>query len=459
MMLRKRIHFLGIGGVSMSGLAEILQSKGYIVSGSDMAESSFTEHLKNIGIQVFKGHTKENITPDIELVVYTAAVREDNEELQRAKELSIEVMDRASLLGLIMKNYKCPISVAGTHGKTTSTSILSSIFLQASADPTISIGGVLKSINGNFRMGSSDYFIVETCEYCDSFLKFFPHIAIILNIELDHVDYFKNFDQLVESFKKFSNNISRDGYLVIHEQALDIIGRNEINCNVISYGSHSSDCYAKNISYDDLGYPTYDLYFKNELQGRVTLPIFGDHNIMNSLGAFCVAHVAGLSTIDIINGLEHVLPPKRRFEIKGTFNEGTIIVDDYAHHPTELKTTLNAARKYTNGNIWCVFQPHTYTRTKGFLDEFAESFDECDHIIITDIYAAREKNTEDISSQDLIAKIKIRGKSVFYFDSFQEIEAFLVSKCEKNDLVLTAGAGDVYLIGDQLSTLSTELLT
>ena len=450
--MKKRIHFIGIGGVSMSGLAEILHEQGYIVSGSDRSESNITSHLEELGICVFIGHKKENITADIDTVVYNAAIKADNPERVVAKEKSIHLIDRAELLGQIMKNYQYPISIAGTHGKTSTTSMISEIFLNADKDPTISVGGFLPSIGGNFKMGHSEYFIVESCEYWDSFLQFYPHIAVILNIELDHVDYFKDYKQLLLSFRKFSENIGENGTVIICGEIknLDYITEN-LKCNILTYGYEGCDCYAKNISFHTNGCPSYDLYFHGKFVQRITLSVFGEHNVLNSLASFCVACLSDISIQQIADGLKSYSGVDRRFQLKGSFNEVTV-VDDYAHHPTEIKVTLKAARSRECHEIWCVFQPHTYSRTEGFFEEFAKSFDDCDYLILVDIYAARETNNKNIHAKDLANKIAKSGKKVFYFDSFAKTEKFLIDNCVPNDLLITMGAGDVYLIGEHIVT-------
>ena len=448
--MNKKFHFIGIGGVSMSGLAEILHKKGYEVSGSDRSESKITAHLQELGVKVFIGHNKENIIDDIDTVVYNAAIKEDNAERMAANEKSIPTMDRAELLGQIMKNYKYPISIAGTHGKTSTTSMISQIFLTAEKDPTISVGGFFSSIDGNFKMGGSEYFIVESCEYCDSFLNFYPQIAVILNIELDHVDYFKNEEQLIGSFRKFAQNIPESGTLVICSEIKEVNHiAQDLKCNVLTYGGKYSDCYAENIVFQADGCPSYDLYFRSKFVQRVTLRVQGEHNILNSLASFCVAYVCDISVDKISEGMKQYGGVERRFQFKGSFNQVTVI-DDYAHHPTEIKATLRAAKKRDCNKIWCVFQPHTYSRTLGFFEEFCSSFDDCDYLILVDIYAARELDVKKIHAKDLANKIVKKGKKVFYFDSFEKTEEFLVDNCVPNDMLITMGAGDVYLMGENI---------
>lgn len=446
----KHIYFLGIGGISMSGLAEILHSKGFLVSGSDMKESKATNHLLKRGIKIYIGHNYENITDDIDLLVYTAAVKEDNPEMIAAKDKGIKIIDRAELLGEVMKSYESAIAVSGTHGKTTTTSMISEILLSADADPTISIGGILPSINGNIKIGNSKYFIAEACEYFDSFLKFNPLVAVILNVEADHLDYFKDLNQIQTSFKKFAQRVRKEGTVVINKEIenLDYI-IDSLKCNVVTYSStdKKADWTAENIIHVDDGKNSFDAVFKGEVMGRVSLNIPGNHNIANALAACAAASSVGMDMKSIIKGLGNFGGAKRRFQFKGSFN-GTVVIDDYAHHPTEVRTTLEAAKNVKHNKLWCVFQPHTFSRTKAFLNEFANSFENADNIIIAKIYAAREKDTGEISGQDLAEKIKNKGKNAIYIDNFEQIEEYLIRNCKQGDMLITMGAGDVYLVGE-----------
>lgn len=457
----KKVHFIGIGGVSMSGLAEILHKYGYIITGSDQSPSKVLEHLESLSIKTTKSHSKENITSDIDLVVYTAAIKSDNAELIEAKEKNIKLMDRAELLGLIMKSYKYPISIAGTHGKTSTTSMISEIFLHGNLDPTITVGGFYPPINGNFKMGDSEYFIVESCEYCDSFLKFYPFIGIILNVEADHLDYFKDLDQIMGSFNKFAKNIPVDGNLIINNMIKDVdtIIR-DLKCNIITFGNESANWQAKDINYCKMGLATFNAYFNGENMGSISLRVPGYHNVLNALSACASAYVLGVPMQTIVDGINNFYGINRRFQFKGIVNNITVI-DDYAHHPTEIKATLKAAKNFNYNKLWCVFQPHTYTRTKSLLDEFALSFDDADNIIIVDIYSAREKDTGIIHSKDLVKKLISKGKNAIYAEDFEVCQSILSNNCIHNDLLITMGAGDVYIIGDtmlhtDLSTLSTD---
>lgn len=445
------VHFIGIGGISMSGLAEILLEEGFTISGSDAKQSALTDSLAKKGATIYIGQKASNLSIRPALVVYTAAIREDNEEFKAAVDAGIPMLSRAELLGQIMDNYEKSIAVAGTHGKTTTTSMISQILLVAKADPTISVGGILEAIGGNIRVGGSEVFITEACEYTNSFLHFHPKYSIITSVEAEHLDFFKDIDDIRRSFHEFAGNTSHDGVLIINGQiaALDQI-TNNLSCSVTTYGlCENDDFYAKNITYNDHACGTYTLMHKTEDLGTVSLSVPGKHNVSNSLAAIALCLNLGLPLDVIKKGLLQFGGTKRRFEYKGTKN-GITVIDDYAHHPTEVAATLTAARNYPHGRIICVFQPHTYSRTKAFLSDFARVLSMADVVVLADIYAAREKNTIGISSKDLLAELQKNGQESYYFPSFDEIEKFLSEKCINNDLLITMGAGDVYLIGEHL---------
>lgn len=447
----KNIHFIGIGGISMSSLAEILLSYGKHISGSDSSSSEVTNHLQEIGININIGQRAENINDSIDLVVYTAAVAPDNEELIAANNSRATVIDRAELVGIMMLEYKHPISVAGTHGKTTTSSLLTEVFLAAKANPTVSIGGILPSIGGNFRVGSNDYFLLETCEYCDSFLKFNPHSAIILNIDEDHIDYFKTLDNIYQSFNKFALRLPKDGFLVINNDIEDIHKVvNGINCQYITYGKdNSANWYPTNITYNKRGCASYTLNNDGKEIADISLSIPGEHNIYNSISVFITAYKYGLNIEDIKKGMLNYKGTNRRFQYKGEFNNVTVI-DDYAHHPTEIKATINSARANKVDNLWLVFQPHTYTRTFALLDEFADCLKEADKIIILDIFSAREKDTGLVNSSQLVDKIAKLGGNVEYCKTFEIAENYILNNCNPHSMLITMGAGDVYKLGESL---------
>ncbi len=446
-----RIHFIGIGGISMSGLAELLQSKGFSVSGSDKARSALTELLEKKGITVFYRQTPANLDESIALVVYTAAIHEDNPEFAAAKAKGLPMLSRAQLLGQIMQNYKIPIAVSGTHGKTTTTSMLAEILLKAGADPTLSIGGILPSIEGNFRIGGSEYFVTEACEYTNSFLSFFPKIALILNIEEDHLDFFKDILEIRESFRRFASLLPDDGLLIMDGaiKEPEEITRG-LSCRIVTYGSDPSCEYRYDTpSYDDRACPSFTFHTPGGASQRVSLSVPGEHNVRNAAAALAFADALSFPLDTAALALSGFRGADRRFEYKGSIG-GVTVIDDYAHHPTEIRATLRAAQKYPHKTLWCVFQPHTYTRTRAFLSEFADALSLADKIVLADIYAARETDTLGISSRTLKEKISETGKKCFYFPSFDEIENFLLENCVNGDLLITMGAGDVVKIGENL---------
>ncbi|HIZ80527.1 MAG TPA: UDP-N-acetylmuramate--L-alanine ligase [Candidatus Mediterraneibacter pullistercoris] len=445
------IHFIGIGGISMSGLAEILLKEGFAVSGSDSKESPLTKKLESAGARIIYGQKAENITTDIDCVVYTAAISKTNPELIEAVAKKIPMLTRAELLGQLMKNYSTPIAVSGTHGKTTTTSMISHILLEGNLDPTISVGGILKAIGGNIRVGNSETFITEACEYTNSFLHFFPKISVILNIEADHLDFFKDLEDIRHSFRQFAGLLPEDGTLVINGEIADYEEIYQgLSCNVVTYGPDSSlDYSACNIAYDEKGHVSFDLLKYGRDAGRIALSVTGNHNVSNALSAIAVAELLDIPMDIIRKGLLSFTGTDRRFEYKGEF-EGVTVIDDYAHHPTEIEATLKAARHYPHAKIWCVFQPHTYTRTKAFFHEFAEALSHADHLVLADIYAARETDTLGISSADLAQEVEKLGTDTHYFPSFGEIETFLKKNCRPGDLLITMGAGDVVSIGEDI---------
>ncbi|MCR4716962.1 MAG: UDP-N-acetylmuramate--L-alanine ligase [Lachnospiraceae bacterium] len=445
------IHFIGIGGISMSGLAEILLKEGFQVSGSDNQESDIVKSLVSEGVKVAIGQCAANITDDIDVICYTAAIHEDNEEFKAAKSKNLPMLSRAELLGQMMTNYKQAICIAGTHGKTTTTSMLSHILMDADTDPTISVGGILDAIGGNVRVGGPDIFLTEACEYTNSFLSFFPTINAILNVEEDHMDFFKDIDDIRNSFHRFSLLLPKKGLLVINkdiEKLSSII--KGVEANIITFGSdEEADYYAANIDYDDHGFARYDLYKKEEEVMHVELSVTGEHNIYNSIAAIIIALELDIAKDAIISGLKAFTGTHRRFELKGEMN-GVTIVDDYAHHPTEIRATLNAATRYPHKDTWVCFQPHTFSRTKAFLHDFADALSLADHVVLADIYAAREVDTGEISSRDIAKLLEEKGVDTHYFPSFSEIEEFLQKNCQKNDLLITMGAGNVVTIGEDL---------
>lgn len=442
-----KIHFIGIGGISMSGLAAVLLNAGYSVSGSDAKDSEIITSLKNKGAEIYIGHKKGNIG-NADLIVYTAAIPGDNPELLEAKEKGIKLMDRAEFLGLIMKDHRYNVAVTGTHGKTTTTSMLSHIAIHADLDPTILVGGELDIIKGNYRVGNSEYFITEACEYKASFLSFYPYIGIILNIDADHLDYYKDINHIQETFEKFVKLIPDNGYLIGNNDDPRVSKVMEkASCNVISYGIEKGNIRAKNITFDNKGCASFDAY-KNETKlFSVSLSVPGKHNVLNALSTIAVGLIFSLSYEAIIEGLASFRGAHKRFEYKGIKN-GVTVVDDYAHHPVEIKATLGTAKNIKHNKIFCVFQPHTYTRTKTLFDEFTEAFYDADELILMDIYAAREKDPGNISSGMLGDALRAKGIKCINVSSHEEASDYLKNNAKDGDLLLTVGAGDVVKVGD-----------
>lgn len=446
------VHFIGIGGISMSGLAAILLKEGFVVSGSDSHESELTDRLEAAGAGIAYQQVAENITDDIDVVVYTAAIHPSNPEYAAAVGKKIPLLTRAQLLGQMMKNYKIPICVSGTHGKTTTTSMAAHILMAADMDPTISVGGILPLIKGNYRIGSNNTFLMEACEYTNSFLSFFPKISIILDIDADHLDFFKDLDDIRNSFRKFAELLPDDGVLIINadDPACKMITRG-LKCKIVTYSmSNKGEYTADLVTYDKRGNASFRALYKGNPIGNFSLQVPGQHNVSNALAAIALARELGISADVIENGFESFHGTNRRFEYKGKMKCGAAVIDDYAHHPTEIKATLHTAERVPHETIWCVFQPHTYTRTKALLPQFAEALSIADHVVLADIYAARELDIYGVSSRDLQAEIQKLGTDCDYFPSFEEIEDFLRANVKDGDLVITMGAGNIVQVGEDL---------
>ena len=448
----KKIHFIGIGGISMSGLSEILKYNGFVVTGSDDNSTAVTDHLKSKDIPVLIPNAKENITDDIDLVVYTAAIRDSNPELVATKEKNIPMMERAELLGKMLEGYENSICVAGTHGKTTTTSILSEILISAGLDPTIQIGGHMNRNGANYVIGDSPYFVLEACEYNNSFLHWKPQIGLILNIDEDHLDFFGNLQGLINSFEKFAKNIKPNGTLIINQDTPSFESITKHVGNVISFGLkpnasfNNTHIWATNISEFANGI-TFDVMKDNEFQITVSAPLSGKFNVLNVLACFATCLTLDISSEKISEGLKTVKGVKRRFEYKGTYN-GAEIIDDYAHHPTEIYNCLEAVGK--RNRIFCLFHPHTYSRTKNHLDDFGKCFKGADKILVLPIFPAREIFDPTISSEMLVEKIEQNGDDVLFVSNFQEAENYLRSELTTGDLLITLGAGEAYKVAEKL---------
>ena len=432
-------HLIGIGGVSMSPLAEVLHDAGLEITGSDIAESERTSNLRGKGIEIFIGHDASNITPDTQFVVRTAAAHDDNPEVIRAHEMGIPVFERTQAWGAIMKGYKNALCISGTHGKTTTTSMCTHILMAAEKDPTVMIGGTLPLLKAGHRVGTGDTIVMESCEYYNSFLSFYPTVAVILNIEEDHLDFFSGIEDIKKSFREFASHVPEDGYVVVNhddENTMDAV--KGLERNIVTFGLTSkADVYAKNVI--RIGSLTkFDIMYKGKLFDTVNIHVPGVHNLKNALAAAAACICLGIKPTAIKYGLAGFSGAGRRFEFKGKFN-GADVYDDYAHHPTEIAATLDAARQMGYDRVICVYQPHTYSRTKGLFDEFAAALGKADLPILCDIYAARETDTLGVSSE-LLAKAT---RGAVYMESFDRIADYLREHARAGDLILTMGAGDI----------------
>ncbi|MBM6991228.1 MAG: UDP-N-acetylmuramate--L-alanine ligase [Mobilibacterium timonense] len=445
----KNIHCIGIGGIGLSAVAEILNNVGCTVTGSDMKRSEVTEHLESLGIRISYEHKAENVE-GADIIVYSVAVADDNPEIVRAKELGIPEVTRAQMLGAIMEKYRHSVAICGTHGKTTTTSMISLILRNAKYEPTILVGGNVPEIKGNVEIGKHEYFVTEACEYMDSFLNLRPSLGVLLNIDSDHLDYFKDIDHIKASFRQFVTQIPEDGMVVAYGENPFVKEVLKGVKNKITYGySEGNDYYAENISFDTFGFPQYDICSKGKTLCHIHLGVPGEHNVLNSMAAYAACHYLGVSDEVICETLVSFHGPHRRFDFVGVTGDGVQMIDDYAHHPTEIMATLKAARNVKHDKLWCVFQPHTYTRTKALFDEFVDAFKDVDTLIVTDIYAAREKDVYGVSSYKLVQAMKEKHpeRDVHYIQDFEDIAKYLERHAKKDDIVITMGAGDVYKVG------------
>lgn len=441
----KRVHLVGIGGVSMCPLAEVLRGMGLTVQGSDMSDSDTVEHLRTLGISVAIGHNAENLG-DCDFVVRTAAVHDSNPEIAGAVARGIPVYERAQAWGAIMRHYPNALCVSGTHGKTTTTSMCTHIFMAAQADPTVMIGGTLPLLHSGYRVGHGDTIILESCEYCNSFLSFYPTVAVILNVEEDHLDFFKDLNDIERSFHKFAELVPAAGHVVVNadnQGAMDSVAG--LDRPILTFGlDHPADCTAANLSGSD-GTPSFDVMIHGEKYAHADLQVYGRHNVLNALAAATAAWVLGIPGSAVEAGLAAFTGAGRRFEHKGRYN-GAEIYDDYAHHPDELHALLTTARTLGYKRLLVAFQPHTYTRTAKLFDQFVEELKLADVAILAEIFAAREQNTLGISSADLCRNIP----GSVYCSTLDKAADQLRRLAQPGDLILTVGAGDIYRVGEKL---------
>lgn len=443
---------IGIGGSSMSGIAEIASSLGITITGSDMEETYYVKKLLSKGYKINVGHSADNIDTSIDLIVYSAAISMDNPEMIKAKELGIPMMERAEFLGLITKSYNHVICVAGTHGKSTTSGMISKIFVDAKKDPTISIGATLYEIGGNNKVGSDDTIILEACEYHDSYMHFNPTIALVLNVDADHLEYFGSFDNVKKSFSNFVNLVPSDGFIFINkdDENTSHIADN-VKGKVITFGINTDANFkANNLSYDENGHPTYDVIYNGEKLETITLRLTGKHNVYDSLASFAICYTFGIDSKTIKNSLYEYSGVHRRFEFLGYTKNKAIVYDDYAHHPAEIATTLYSVNQVKHNKTWALHQPFTYTRTKDHLDEFAEVLSGFDNIILTDIYAGREKDIYNIKTEDLVEKIKPLNKNVYHFTDTDKMLEFLNENLKENDIICSIGCGPIDKISQKL---------
>lgn len=434
---KKSVYFLGIGGITMSSLAHVTHIHGFKVGGSDRTLSPLTARLAAEGIEVFEGHRAEQLD-GYDALVYTVAVAADTPELVRAKEMGIPVISRSDYLGYIMRSYTNRVGLSGMHGKSTATSMTTEVFLAAGADPTVISGAELSSMHGAYRIGGKDNFVFESCEYMDSFLDFYPTLAVVLNIELDHVDYFSDLDHVKRSFRAYIEKTRGCGCAILNaddENVMDMASG--FRGSVFTFGiKKEADLMAKNITYGDT--ISFDLCH-GTMKKRVNLSVGGEHNVYNALAAAACGILCGLKTDLIVKGLANFKGASRRFEYKGEVN-GAKIYDDYAHHPTEVAATLRTAKQTGAKRVICIYQPHTYSRTKGLYKEFVEALSMSDLTIMADIYAARETDTLGVSSEQLAKDI---GNGAIYLDSFEKIAEYVNENAREGDLIFTMGAGNI----------------
>lgn len=457
----KRIHMIGIGGISMSAIALMLKKNGYEIKGSDKTRGDMIEILEKNDIPVYIGSNAE-LVKDADIVVYTSAISQHDPEYIKAKSLNIPTYERGKFLGMLLSEYSKTICIAGTHGKTTTTSMISSILIDAGCDPNVQVGSKFKKLGDlNYRIGDSDYFVLESCEYVDNFLNFPHQTAVILNVDNDHLDYFSNIEEIKKSFKKFILMLPKNGILVINKDnknCMDILNEienelkeNSINIYTFSLNDPTASLYAKDISNDSDGFYTYTVTnpdTKKDYTFSLTIP--GIHNIYDSLAAIATCYAHGINFEIMQKSLHEFCGARRRFEFKKDLGNHIRVYDDYAHHPTEIKATLAAAKQKNHNKIIAIFQPHTYSRTKNLLDDFSNAFYDADIVIIADIYAAREKNDGTISSQDLVNKLKKNNVNATYISNFEDIVKYVKEKMEPNDIVLTIGAGDITKVSNIL---------
>ncbi len=446
-----RVHFIGVGGSSMSGLAGYLQETGFTVTGSDRTQSHKTEHLEERGIPVHIGHDAESVR-GADAIVYSAAISPDNPERREAERLGIPQIERCDLIGQLMEGYPFAVGVSGTHGKTTTTSMLAQAFMQAGVDPTIHIGGELDFIGGSTHAGGDHDFICEACEYNASFLHFKPNVAVILNIDEDHLDFYKDIDHIEAAFAKYAALVPRDGWVVAwgDDPRARRVCENAA-CNHMTYGL-GENCMVRpeNLRYDDQGRASFTAVLNGERLGDFSLNVPSEANMLDALAVVSVGHIRGLDMAKVSQALASFVGAHRRFELTSV-TDGVKCYTDYGHNPAEIKNALKIASMQPHRALWSVWQPHTYSRTRTLFDQFLETFYDADHVLITDIMGAREADPGDINSRMLIEPLRARGVDAVLTPTFDDAEAFLRAHWHEGDLMISHGCGDIDLLNEQIA--------
>lgn len=437
------VHFIGIGGISMSGIAALLLNKGYNVSGSDRSMSDIVKNLENHGAKIYIGQSKNNINnPD--LVIYTDAILDDNEELIAARSLDVPVVSRGVFLGALMRNYENSIAISGSHGKSTTTSMISKILLNSKENPTVLLGGELEDLEGNVHVGDEKFLVTEACEYKGNIRYYFPQTLIVLNIDQDHLDYYKNLDHIVDTFKEYLKNQDENSITISNlNEANNRLIFDSVQGRLITYAQENdeADYVAKNIKFDEIGRPNFDLKMKDGSIEHFELGVIGRHNINNAMASIIATYENGIDIETIRKNIKAYKGLNRRMQILGHVNDATIMTD-YGHHPSEIDVTLKALREHTDGKLVCIWQPHTYSRTKTLFNDFLKCFDGADEVVVTDIYAAREKFDPTIHSKDVVDALVKKGINAKYLGTFEEARDYVYQIAEPSDLIITTGCGN-----------------
>lgn len=437
------VHFIGIGGISMSGIAALLLNKGYNVSGSDRSMSDIVKNLENHGAKIYIGQNKNNINnPD--LVIYTDAILDDNEELIAARSLDVPVVSRGVFLGALMRNYENSIAISGSHGKSTTTSMISKILLNSKENPTVLLGGELEDLEGNVHVGDEKFLVTEACEYKGNIRYYFPQTLIVLNIDQDHLDYYKNLDHIVDTFKEYLKNQDENSITISNlNEANNRLIFDSVQGRLITYAQENdeADYVAKNIKFDEIGRPNFDLKMKDDSFEHFELGVIGRHNINNAMASIIATYENGIDIETIRKNIKAYKGLNRRMQILGHVNDATIMTD-YGHHPSEIDVTLKALREHTDGKLVCIWQPHTYSRTKTLFNDFLKCFDGADEVVVTDIYAAREKFDPTIHSKDVVDALVKKGINAKYLGTFEEARDYVYQIAEPSDLIITTGCGN-----------------